>query len=296
MAIKKAQVFRAFSVLKGQVSPVTPPDWDSFLEEFMALSIHERTIDGIVYEAVDRRGVVMVAMHKPLKPDFMSQLNWADGTVTDALQDDPSELKFAYSSVACFFEPFVSVALCKGNYQNSPGKDALEVFLKRFAKPKDGGTLRVDAISDPDKRKEFLEQPGANQFKVRFDAVESLLPPETGMFPWFEKIRRAIGADLEFYVEMRIPRRARKVTNENKFRTIIAETIETPGVKIKNASAQTVMQDGTTQLLNLVSKRLQLEVHLPPEATERQSFQDLVKGLHTAVAELQENNPIFSQG
>lgn len=291
-ATKKVQVYEAvISGLKKQKQSNTP-SWKSFLEEFASKPLKQRTIGDVVYEVVDRKGVHMIAMHRPIKTEFLTELDESKGEFFDYLPDN-SPTRFANSTAVAFLEPGVTVAICKAQHAYSPGIAPLERFLSEFLLSPEGEQMRWKlAPLQVEGRADELRNSnrGISWYRTRFGTMRSLFSEgRIGLHSKMSEIADLLKSELNIEIEVQLPRGARSRTTERALKDFILRDLDETAQHGSGAKAMTISSSGEQEILNLVAEKLTVEFDMPPEATERQAFSDLTSGMHTVLSELQDH-------
>lgn len=271
--------------------PATP-EWSDFLTKFGEKSIKERSLDGVVYEVVKRHGVHMLAMHRPIKTEFLTELDESKGEFFDHVPEK-SPTRFANSTAVAFLEPGVTVAICKAQQQASPGKEQLERFLEEFVLSHSGEQVRwvLSPLKIEGRRDELKQSSrGVTWYKTRFKTHNSLFSEQhNGLHSLMAEVADLLRSDLNIDIEIKIPRDNRSMKTERALKEYILRDLDETAQQGSGAKVKAISPSGEAEIMNLVAEKLTVEFDMPPEATERQSFSDLTAGLHRVLVELQEH-------
>lgn len=281
---KVAKVFEASLRTKGQLRPVATPDWASLLADVKALSFEERTLDGIVYDPVETASGWALTMHKPISRRYKSVLNADVGDIEDWLEDDRSGHRFAYSSAVAFLEQAATFALCKGEHQ-APGHPDVETFLRHFLEPVEKGAhWSVAPVLAPGQTPEFSEVARVRSLDLAMTTRGDLFTHSsrgrgTALDALLSALADEVGADMQVRLHLSLEKGQRSSQAEAKLHGVVAKSLKWISSSGTRAVVETQDRSGVREALNLVSHNLAVEIELPPETTERQSFRDIIHGL-----------------
>lgn len=290
-ATKKVHVYDAFVSASRKTKRPATPDWKTFFKKFSTKPLKARTIGDVVYEVVNREGVHMLAMHRPIKTEFLTELDETKEEFFDYLPDK-SPTPFANSTAVAFLEPGLTVAMCKAQ-QASPGIEPLERFLDEFLVSPQGEQLRwtlapltVEGRVDELKK----SSAGITWYRTRFNTHRSLFSGRgKGLHSKMSEIADLLKSELNIEIEVKIPRDLRSRKTERALKEFILRDLEETAQAGSGAKAMAISPNGEQEIMNLVAEKLTVEFDMPPEATERQAFSDLTAGLHTVLSELQDH-------
>ncbi|WIK82122.1 hypothetical protein [Micrococcus lylae] len=285
---KVAKVFEGVILAQGQTRPAATPDWGNVLRRVKALPFEARTIKGIVYDPVETPAGWALSMHKPISPGYKSVLKSDSGDIEDWLVDSDSAYRFAYSTAVVFLGTAATFAICKGEHQ-APGHPDVERFLEHFLEPTEKGAYwQVRAVTAPGQTPEFQAVQRVRSLDLAMTTRGDLFNGEargsgTSLDGLLSAVADQVGADLQVRLHLSIEKAQRSTKPEQNLRGVVQQSMRWITSSGTRAVVETEDSSGVREALNLVTHNLAVDIALPPQSTERQSFRDIITGLSDQV-------------
>lgn len=281
---KTARVFEGNLLVRGTVRPSAAPDWGTVLSGVKALPFEERTLDGVLFEPVETEVGWALSMHKPISRSFKSILRADGGEVLDWMSDDQGGQRFASSTAVVFLDQNVTFALCKGDHQ-APGHPDMEMFLRHFLAPDDPGAhWTVAPVAAPAQTTEFKATTRVRSLDLAMTTRGNLFTHDlrgkgNALDAVLSSLADAVGADMQVNLRLAIEPAQRSTRAEQSMHDLVEGSIGWIEASGTRAVVETEDRAGVREALNLVVHALAVDIPLPPESTERQSFRDIMEGL-----------------
>lgn len=276
--LKTASIHEVVAKWGRKISPVFSPDWRGLCDRFMAREVERRILDGVIYEPRIFSGVPILAMHRPIALRYLTEVDFSSGDVRSVMQDDEAEKRFARSTVVAFFGDHLTYGMCKAD-NSSPSTQAVDRFLTETL-DLEGAKPRSRPAVDPAKTELFKKQNRASRYSTSFVSQRALLKGEKDlMADWAEDLAEYLGEDIRVKVDISFTTRNPAMKATQRFHKVVRDTLGRTSGLSSNAEVETIMNDGSREVLNLVEKSLRLQIELPESRTERESFDDLVDGM-----------------
>lgn len=286
---KTAKVFEGRVLVRGSSTPAETPDWPHILERVKALSVDDRTIDGTIFDPVRTDHGWVLTMHKPLARGYKSRLDSSTGNVLDWLEDEGT-YRVAYSTAVVFLERNAAFLLCKGEH-SSPGHPDVQAFMRHFIDLPPATHWDVQPMVAEGQMREFQDVAGVHALDLTMTTRRDLFNHDQqgkgrSLDAVLSALSDAIGTDLQVTLKVSIDRPNRSKRAMQRMRDVVNESASWFSAAGKKAVVATETTGGVREALNLVSHDLAVDIVLPPESTERQSFQDLIHALVAEAASL----------
>lgn len=286
---KSAKVFEGRVLVRGASKPAATPDWPTILAGVKGLPLDDRTLDGTIFDPVETDYGWVLTMHKPLQRGYKSRLNSSTGDVLDWLEDE-GDFRVAHSTAVAFLDRGAAFVLCKGE-RSSPGHPDVEVFMRQFIDLPPGNHWNVQPMVAEGQMREFQEVAGVHSLDLTMTTSRDLFTHDQqgqghALDALLSNLSDAIGADLQITLKVSIDRPNRSKRATQKMRDVVSTSAAWFSAGGKKAVVKAETRDGVREALNLVNHDLAVDIVLPPESTERQSFQDIISALVVEAAAL----------
>lgn len=285
---KQASFFQAV-ILKDGVKKHPPArNWKQELKRILdSTKLSEREVDGLYFDPIEVNGDFLLGIHKPLKTNFLSNIDPDANSIKDVLPDDLKD-QYAHSSAVMFTKHNHVFALALG-HTNAPRHTSVEKFLNTYYPRGDGEHWAIEPFMDRAKLKQFQDAKGAIDFSTKFMTQRDLLEEdmeEESLTRIGDQIATAIGSDVEIKITISLPPGYRSRVSMKSLQRFAKRDLRTTAAKGTNARARAIVSEGVEEELHLVAHKLAAEFDLPQIASERQQFSQLLKGLQSVRSEM----------
>lgn len=297
--VKHAGFHRAYVVQDGARKDPGEQEWRTLLEAVSRLDIEERTANDVIYEpSLHLSSGMLLGMHKPINPDFMSAINSKSGKVADLMQEtrdngeDEGEAsnRFANSTAVCFLPVGNVFAVALGN-QQAPRATQLAHFLDKFLPPEaQGAYWKTEPLVDDDEIRRLREAKGLVEFSSRFNTARNLFnahEESSGVVSFGERIAQRIGGDIEISIEVKLKPAARNTSVKQKMLDLLMSDLPILAAKGSKGTAKALMADGIEEELSLVEHNLAAEFEIDRLESESHQFSELLQALGDVSAEME---------
>lgn len=281
---KTARVFEGSLLVRGQLRPARTPDWADLLASVKKLPFEKRTLDGVLFEPIKTSAGWALSMHKPISRSYKSVVSPEGGEVVDWMADEINGPRFAYSTAVVFLNHGAAFALCKGEHQ-APGHPDMEKFLKHFLEPAEPGAhWSVAPVVAPAQTSQFKATSRVRSLDLAMTTRSDLFTHNkrgegTALDALLSALADEVGADMQVRLQLSIEKPQRSTKSEQRLHDIVSNSMSWIEASGTRAVVETEDRGGVREALNLVIHELAVDIALPPESTERQSFRDIIHGL-----------------
>ena len=296
---KHAGFHRAYILQDGARRDPGEQDWADLLQRVAGLSLEDRTVGDIIYEPASLLSAgILLGMHKPINPDFMSTINSKAGKIADFMkatvttdeEDDLSPERFANSTAVCFLPVGNAFAVALGNTM-APRANQIAHFLDEFLPPEQKGAYwKTEPMVDDDEIRKLRQAKGLVEFSSRFNTSRNLFNMDTessGVVSFGERIAQRVGGDVEISIEVKLKPAARNTSVKQKMLDLLMTDLQTLAGKGSNAKAKALMPDGIEEELSLVEHNLAADFEIDKLGNESHQFSELLQALGDVSAEME---------
>lgn len=288
--VKKASFFQAVILLDGKKQHPPARDWNKDLKEIAtSTKLKDRKLEDRIFDPVEVGGQYLLGIHKPLKTDFMSTIDEDASSVTDFLEtDDSPASRFAQSSAVLFTRHNHIFAIALG-HQHGPRQASVQAFLTKYFPPGPGAHWVIEPFMDKAQLQKLQKAKGLIEFSTNFTTQRDLFvedEAEEGVVSFAERLANAVGADVEVKVQVSLPAGHRGVASRKGLLSVFRRDMRRTTASGSNAKARAVIEEGVEEELSLVAHKLAEEFELPELGSERRQFSNLLAGLQSVSAEM----------
>lgn len=288
--VKKASFFQAVILADGKKQHPPARDWNKDLEKIAtSTKLKDRKIDDRIFDPVEVGGQYLLGIHKPLKTDFMSTIDENASSVTDFLEtDDAAASRFAQSSAVLFTKHNHIFAIALG-HQHGPRHASVQAFLTKYFPLDPGAHWVIEPFMDKAQLQKLQKAKGLIEFSTNFTTQRDLFVEDEageGVVTFAERLANAVGADVEVKIQVTLPAGHRGAASRKGLLSVFRKDLRKTTGSDSNAKVRAVIEEGVEEELNLVAHKLAEEFELPELGSERRQFSNLLAGLQSVSAEM----------
>lgn len=280
---------RLYALGDGKRLNVPDADWPSVMRKLAKRDFVDLTDGTYVFEpATMDDGTATLGVHAPLNTAFMSQIDPDTHKASDLLGKDQGAKRFAYSTAVAFLPVGNVFALALGGV-HSPKAGQVAAFLDLCWPLDNKAGWKAEPLVDVDRLAEFREHgKGVYSFASRFTTARNLFAQDPGgVLGLADMLASRIEGDVEVELKVKIAGAQARNPVRRLYELVAEDLPRVVGSPYYRTRAETLMDDGTRETLDLVASRFAVEIDVDQATTESQSFTSLMAETVRVGAEMQ---------